>query len=547
MWQNALVRKRWIHCRAPLSFEKGWFALRQHTVCLCSVTWYFVLCYKSITPITKRARVEVYQRKTLQTRSLFPACSRHRLQEVFPGEGGVMAMLVKPLSGWGRYPVYSCELERPERYADLRSDAASVIARGQGRSYGDAALNENRRVLLTERVNRLLEFNVANGILRAEAGVTLAEIIDVIVPIGWFLPVTPGTKFVSLGGCVAADVHGKNHHHEGSFGDHVLSMELILADGSRVVCSPSENSGLFWATVGGMGLTGTIGEVTIKLIPIQSALMKVRHNAAVNLDRLFRLMQDPDLDDRYTVAWIDSLSSGKDLGRGILMCGHHAAAEEVPDDLHGSIKPARSRSIPFDFPAWALNPLSISAFNSRYYKKESGRRFPFLSSYDSYFYPLDAIAAWNRMYGKRGFVQYQCVIPDASSFEAIHKLLEELSNSRRPSFLAVLKRLGPQGRGLLSFPVAGYTLALDLPIRDNSLFELLNKLDEIVLRRGGRVYLAKDARLSAESFRAMYPRYTEWLKIKNAVDPQNKFSSSLSRRLGIGEAKESINVYGIEK
>jgi FAD/FMN-containing dehydrogenase len=445
-----------------------------------------------------------------------------------------MATLITPISGWGRYPVQTCELERPERYADLRPDTDSVIARGQGRSYGDAALNEHGRVLLTERVNRLLEFDVAKGCLRAEAGTTLAEILDVIVPMGWFLPVTPGTKFVSLGGCVAADIHGKNHHHEGSFGDHVLSMELILADGSRVICSPSEKPELFWATVGGMGLTGIIGEVTIKLIPVQSALMKVHHHAAVDLAQLFRIMQDPDLDDRYTVAWLDSMATGKNIGRGVVMCGHHVAAEDVPDHFHGDIKPAHRLSIPFNFPAFALNRFSISAFNARYYKKEGGRRYPFLCNYDSYFYPLDAIAQWNRMYGKHGFLQYQCVIPDATSFDGIRTLLEELSGSRRPSFLAVLKRLGPQGRGLLSFPLSGYTLSLDLPIRNNGLLELLNKLDEIVLQLGGRVYLAKDARLSTESFRAMYPRYTEWLAIKNAVDPQNRFSSSLSRRVGIG-------------
>lgn len=445
-----------------------------------------------------------------------------------------MPTLTTSISGWGRYPVQSCELERPERYADLRAGADSVIARGQGRSYGDAALNENGRVLLTERVNRLLEFDMAKGILRAEAGTTLAEILDLIVPMGWFLPVTPGTKYVSLGGCVAADVHGKNHHHDGSFGDHVLSMELILADGSRATCTPSENPGLFWATVGGMGLTGIIGEVIFKLVPLQSALMKVRHRAAVNLEQLFRLIQDPDLDDRYAVAWIDSMATGKNLGRGIAMCGHHAAAEEVPDNHHGDITPANRHTIPFDIPGWALNSLSISAFNSRYYKKEGGRRYPFLSNYDSYFYPLDAISHWNRLYGKRGFVQYQCVIPDATSFEGIRKLLEELSDSRRPSFLAVLKRLGPQGRGLLSFPMSGYTLALDIPLKNKEILKLLNKLDEIVLQHGGRVYLAKDARLSAGSFRAMYPRYTEWLAIKKTVDPQNMFSSSLSRRLGIG-------------
>lgn len=447
-----------------------------------------------------------------------------------------MATLVTAISGWGRYPVQTCELERPERYAGLHSDAPCLIARGQGRSYGDAALNENRRVLLTERVNRLLEFDVTKGILRAEAGATLAEILEVIVPKGWFLPVTPGTKFVSLGGCAAADVHGKNHHHEGSFGDHVLAIELILADGSRATCSPSEKPELFRATIGGMGLTGIVGEVTLKLIPISSSCMIVRHHAAAGLEQLFRLLQDPATDDRYTVAWIDNLAAGQKLGRGIAMCGHHAGAEELPAGFGDALanRKGRSRTLPFDLPGWALNPLSIRAFNELYYRLEGKKQQPFLTGYDPYFYPLDAIGHWNRLYGKRGFVQYQCVIPDGTAFDGIRALLQELSGSRRPSFLAVLKRFGPQGRGMLSFPIAGYTLALDLPIRDDGLFVLLNKLDEIVLRHGGRVYLAKDARLSADSFRAMYPRYDEWLEIKNTVDPQNRFSSSLARRLRIG-------------
>jgi decaprenylphospho-beta-D-ribofuranose 2-oxidase len=449
-----------------------------------------------------------------------------------------MAILITPLSGWGRYPVQSCKLERPERYADLRPTEVELIVRGQGRSYGDASLNEDGRVLLTERVNRFLEFDIEQGILRAEAGATLEEILKVIVPKGWFLPVTPGTKFVSLGGCVAADVHGKNHHHEGSFGNHVLSIELILADGKRVTCSPSENSELFWATVGGMGLTGIIGEVTFKLIPISNDYVQVRHHVADNLEQVFNLMQDAAIDDRYTVAWIDSMTNGAQLGRGIVMCGHHAQEEEFRPGFRNAIKPKRSRAIPFDFPAFALNPLSIAAFNAMYYRREGSKSAPFLSGYDPYFYPLDAIGKWNRLYGKRGFVQYQCVIPQARAYEGIDQLLQTLSDSRRPSFLAVLKRLGAQGNGLLSFPMAGYTLALDLPIRNEGLFALLSKLDEIVLQHSGRVYLAKDARLSAESFRAMYPRYDEWRKIKNSVDPKNRFSSSLSRRLEIGGGHE---------
>jgi len=448
-----------------------------------------------------------------------------------------MPTLISQISGWGRYPLQSCELERPERYADLRPTTDTLIARGQGRSYGDASLNENGRVILTERIDRMLELDVKLGILRAEAGVTLADILPVIVKQGWFLPVTPGTKFVSLGGCVAADVHGKNHHHEGSFSDYVLGIELILADGTRKTCSVTENEDIFWATVGGMGLTGIIGEVTLQLIPVQTSQMMVSHHAANNLTHLFQMLQDPALDDRYSVAWIDCLATGDRLGRGIAMFGHHASAAEYASATPLATKPKRSRSLPFAFPAWALNPLSISAFNKLYYYKESRKKSPFLTDYDSYFYPLDAIGHWNRMYGKRGFVQYQCVIPDKDALAGMTALLQELSSSRRSSFLAVLKRLGAQGKGMLSFPMAGYTLALDLPIRDKGLFSLLDKLDNIVLQHGGRVYLAKDARLSAESFLTMYPRYDEWLRIKTEIDPKHRFSSSLSRRLNIGGTK----------
>jgi len=486
-----------------------------------------------------------------------------------------MPTLTKPLSGWGRYPIQTCELERPERYADLRPTTDTLIARGQGRSYGDAALNENGRVILTERIDRMLALDLKQGILKAEAGVTLANILPVIVKQGWFLPVTPGTKFVSLGGCVAADVHGKNHHHDGSFGDHVLAIDLILADGSHTTCSATENADIFWATVGGMGLTGIISEVTLKLIPIQTSKVMVTHRAASNIDQLFKLLQDPTLDDQYSVAWIDCLASGEKLGRGIAMFGHHATKEELganfsktanpsqpPLDRGGAdlalplsrgswrgfvakhlnenplyFKPKRTHKLPFNFPSWVLNHLSINLFNKLYYYKESSKKAPFLSDYDSYFYPLDAIGEWNKMYGKRGFVQYQCVIPEATALAGLTALLKELSASRRSSFLAILKRLGAEGKGLLSFPLPGYTLTLDLPIRDKGLFSLLDKLDHILLQYGGRVYLAKDARISPESFRTMYPRYGEWLRIKQKIDPANRFSSSLSRRLNIAKGE----------
>ncbi|WP_223246686.1 FAD-binding oxidoreductase [Sulfuriferula thiophila] len=437
--------------------------------------------------------------------------------------------LSRPLSGWGRYPVELCEQVRPERYQDLRPVAEQQIARGQGRSYGDAALG--KRVILTERVNRLLAFDTATGILRAEAGVTLAEILAVIVPQGWFLPVTPGTQFVSLGGCVAADVHGKNHHHDGAFSQHVIAIELILADGSRVTCSATQNAALFWATVGGMGLTGVIGEVSLQLIPVSSPYVQVRHHAAANLAETFALFAAPALDDKYSVAWIDCLASGNDLGRSVLMCGHHAAQDDLPVALRQPAKLKKARAMPFDLPALALNPLSVKLFNAVYYRQQGHKTEPFFAHYSEYFYPLDSIAHWNRLYGKRGFVQYQCVIPDSGAFAAVTALLQALSQSRRPSFLAVLKRLGAQNQGLLSFAMAGYTLALDIPLRDDGVFALLRSLDEIVLQHGGRVYLAKDAVLTPQKFRIMYPRHAEWLALKQEIDPLQRFQSSLSSRL----------------
>jgi decaprenylphospho-beta-D-ribofuranose 2-oxidase len=433
------------------------------------------------------------------------------------------------LSGWGRYPVQDCEVWRPERYRDLLLPEGPMTLRGQGRSYGDAAVNEGGNVVLSERINRFIEFNAETGLLRAEPGTTLEEIIELCLPRGWFLPVTPGTKYVSLGGCVAADVHGKNHYRDGSFAAAVQSFELITADGARLSCARDNNSELFFATLGGMGLTGIIGEVTLQLRKVDSAFMQVRQRKSPDLERVFADLSAGEAEDEYRVAWIDCLARGKRLGRSVTMSARHAGADELSGargERPLQVAPRRGRTFPFDLPSWFLNSLSIGAFNRYYYAREGARRGPFVSDYDRYFYPLDAIAHWNRLYGRRGFVQYQCVLPLDGAFDGMRDILGRLSRSRRPSFLAVLKRLGEESGGLLSFPMAGYTLALDL-------LPLLDELDRVVIEHGGRVYLAKDARLSAEAFRSMYPRLGEWLEIKNRIDPGNRFTSSLARRLGL--------------
>ncbi len=440
------------------------------------------------------------------------------------------------ISGWGRFPKAACNILRPERYAQLVPARDYCIARGQGRGYGDCAINTGHDVILTERVNRLLSFDADKGILRAEAGVTLAELLEVFVPRGWFLHVTPGTKYVSLGGCIAADVHGKNHHHDGSFSASLLEIELALADGSYRRCSPGKDPELYWATVGGMGLTGIITEATLQLHPVETAYIVVRHFQARDIDETFQLFDDANWDDQYTVAWIDCLAKGSSLGRSIVMAGHHALRDDLAGKINDPlrIKKRGERNMPFNLPAGVLNSLSVRAFNSLYYSMQSSNKGIFISDYDHFFYPLDGVGNWNRMYGKRGFVQYQCVIPLDHSRQGMKLLLEALTDSRRPSFLAVLKRLGKEGTGLLSFPAEGYTLAIDIPLTDSGVFQFLDRLDDIVLKHGGRVYLAKDARLREETFRAMYPRLSVWQKKKADIDPGNIFTSDMSRRLGMG-------------
>ena len=440
------------------------------------------------------------------------------------------------LSGWGRYPRRNGRVARPENVSSIAlAEELSFIARGQGRSYGDAALpTENGCAVLTERLNRYRTFDEKTGILKTEAGTTLAEVLDTFVPRGWFPAVTPGTKFVSIGGSVATDVHGKNHHHAGSFGAQTTELQLKLADASEVSCSPQHEADLFWATVGGMGLTGFITEVSFRLTPIETARMMVRHQPARDLEECLRLLENPSSDE-HVACWIDGSAKGARLGSGVVMSGRHALRNELSETANNplSFKTRRAPGLPFSPPSWALNNLAAILFNRLYSSRQTGRSAPFLADFESFFYPLDAIGNWNAFYGKAGFVQHQCVLPSSEAATGFRLMLEAVGASNLPSFLSVLKRFGAEGSGLLSFPMPGYTLSLDFAMRGRPLFDLLRTLDDIVLRHGGRVYLAKDACLDAEIFRAMYPRYRSWQEIKARVDPANRFRSALSERLGL--------------
>lgn len=445
------------------------------------------------------------------------------------------------ISGWGLYPRARSLVVRPESVDEAaRLNSNQVIARGQGRSYGDAAMSAEGLVLLTERLCHRRSFDSRTGLLVAEAGMTIEEVLRDFLPEGWFPSVTPGTKFVSLGGCVAADIHGKNHHRDGSFAEYVDELEIVSADESRRRCSPEKDAELFWATVGGMGLTGIITEVAFRLRAVESSYMVAQHHRARDLDASLSMLEDDALDDQYTVMWVDCLAKKGSLGRGVLMRAHHAERGELPGSIGDPFRAKRRKefNLAFGFPSWILNSYSIAAFNELYYRLQGARREPFIVDYESYFYPLDKIRNWNLMYGRRGFLQYQCVLPTAQARQGMKLLLEELARSRRASFLAVLKRFGAEGSGLLSFPCEGYTLALDMPITGAELFPFLDYLDEIVLNHGGRVYLAKDARLGAEKFQAMYARFPEWRRIKAELDPDNRFSSDLGLRLGMCEAHD---------
>lgn len=449
------------------------------------------------------------------------------------------AVLEGPLSGWGRYPVVNAKSVRPENWSAIDSqirntNSDKLIARGLGRSYGDASVNDNGYTILLERFDRFISFNDNTGELSLESGVTLEEIINIFAPRGWFPAVVPGTKFVTVGGAIAADIHGKNHHRDGSFSNFVKSFTVIVASGEKIFCSRDENSDLFWATVGGMGLTGIITDVQMTLKPIESVYVDKTEIKAKNLDQVMALFDEHEKNYQYSVAWIDCLARRKDLGRSILMLGNTVTKndERIKHlDNPLSLKAKKQIQVPLDSPDWLLNSFTMGTFNSLFYGKQLSNLHQGLADFESYFFPLDAIGSWNRLYGKRGFIQHQTVFPEETSHEALKTLLTMTSERGWGSFLAVLKRFGPQD-GWLSFPRPGYTLTLDIAVKDG-LFEFLNELESVVLNFGGRIYLAKDAALSAEGFRKMYPRYDEWQVVKTKFDPTNVFSSHLSQRLKI--------------
>lgn len=429
---------------------------------------------------------------------------------------------------WGRVP-RTTEDVLPLAFASdplpLPRDGRTVLPHGLGRSYGDSCLNDGHVLLHTPRMDHLLAFDPATGVLRCEAGVSLATILRVFVPRGWFLPVTPGTKFVTVGGAIANDVHGKNHHKAGTFGCHVPRFELLRSDGSRRVCSPTENADLYRATIGGLGLTGLVTWAEVRLRPVPGPFIDAESIRTETLDAFFDLSAASERTHDYTVTWIDSLARGRALGRGLFLQGNHA--ERAPAGARDKGPSEERIPFPVDLPGFVLNPLTVKAFNALYSRKQLAGRVARTMHYDPFFYPLDAIRDWNRMYGRRGFFQYQCWVPFADGPEAVRGILDESAKARQASFLTVLKTFGDvPSPGMLSFPRRGVTVALDYPNRGAKTLDLLERLDALVRKAGGMVYPAKDARMSPQSFQAYYPG---WKEFSQHVDP--KFSSSFWRRV----------------
>ncbi len=428
-------------------------------------------------------------------------------------------------------------LREPELPGEVASriDRAGTIARGLGRSYGDAALNAGGRVLGLRRLDRYLGFDAAAGVLTCEAGVTLEQIIDDFAPRGWFPMITPGTKFVTVGGCIANDIHGKAHHAQGCFSNAVEAMTVLLASGEVVTASRDENADLFWGTFGGMGLLGVVLTARLRLRPIETTYFRQKAIPVANLEAMLAALEENDRAYSYSVATLDVTATGPRLGRGVVSVGEPASRAELPARF--APQPLRVSgppkiTVPFELPA--LNPLTIRLVNAAIMTLL--RRAPAIGHYEGFFYPLDKVGQWNRGYGRRGFAQYQFVIPFADGLPRMREILTTILSSGELPFLNVLKRFGKESGGLLSFPCEGYTLAIDFPIRRNTV-ALLRRLDAMVLAAGGRVYLGKDSYLEAATFRSMYPAIDRWLATKAKYDPQGVFTSDLARRVGLAPAK----------
>lgn len=445
------------------------------------------------------------------------------------------------LTGWGRTApttasVLHVAMRREVEHCLDDPPPRGALARGLGRSYGDAAQNAGGRVVdLTALAE--IDLDPDTGTVVVSAGTSLDALMRALVPRGFFVPVTPGTRYVTVGGAIAADIHGKNHHAMGSWCDHVESFRLLLANGQLVDVSPENDPDLFWATAGGMGLTGVITEATIRCPRIETSRLLVDTDRAPNLDAVMAMMISGDDQYDYSVAWIDLIATGSSMGRSVLTRGRFATVDELPRGLRTqplAYGPEILAEAPPFIPNGLLNPLSVRAFNELWYRKAPARRRDEIQTIAAFFHPLDMLRSWNRMYGPSGFLQWQYAVP-LDAHDVVRDTVHRLSSAGCTSFLAVLKRFGPANAGMLSFPIAGWTLALDIPCTVNGLGGLLDELDESVVDAGGRVYLAKDSRLRPELVPAMYPRLDEWRAVKRRVDPGNVLRSDLSRRLRLAE------------
>ncbi len=403
---------------------------------------------------------------------------------------------VQKVTNWGNYPIVEKEMRSEDSFQKIKEFVLThneVIARGNGRCYGDASLGEY--IFSTKKLNKFISFDRLNGIIECESGVLLSDVLEIAVPQGYFLYVTPGTKFVSVGGAIASDVHGKNHHSEGCFSEYVIEFKLMIENGDIITCSREENSEKFWSTIGGMGLTGIILTAKFRLKNIQTAYIRQESIKAENLDEIFRLFEESE-SWTYNVAWIDCLQKGKNIGRSILMRGEHAFQHELPQKFRDQplrLKKKFEPKVPFYFPGFVLNAFTVKIFNYFYFKKQSKKEVTDFIDYETFFYPLDFVKDWNRIYGKSGFIQYQMMIPKEKGKEGMRKILETIANSGNGSFLAVLKLYGKENpQAYNSFPFEGYSLALDFKV-NSKLRKLIDRLDDIVEEYHGKIYLTKDS------------------------------------------------------